>query len=122
MVATCDVHFLDPEDEIYRRIIMAGQGFENSDEQATCLLCDNGREMLKEFAYLGSEKAEEVVITNTNRIADKTAPFLSLYLLVYYKFPVIIKFTMFVLANGKYVFYWLIMSCFYWLVGHIAFC
>lgn len=51
---------------------------------------------------------------------QKTVPFLSLYLLGYYKFPVIIKFTMFVLANGKYVFYWLIMSCFYWLVGLFA--
>ena len=49
-------------------------------------------------------------------IFQKTAPFLSLYLLGYYKFPVIIKFTMFVLANGKYVFCWLIMSCFYWLL------
>ena len=69
VVATCDVHFLDPEDEVYRRIIMAGKGFADSDDQAPLYLRTT-EEMLEEFAYLGSDKAEEVVITNTNLIAD----------------------------------------------------
>ena len=69
VVATCDVHFLDPEDEVYRRIIMAGKGFADSDEQAPLYLRTT-EEMLEEFAYLGSDVAEKVVITNTNRIAD----------------------------------------------------
>ena len=69
VVATCDVHFLNPEDEIYRRIIMAGQGFPDADNQAPLYLRTT-EEMLDEFAYLGSDKAEEVVITNTNLIAD----------------------------------------------------
>ena len=76
VVATCDVHFLDPEDEVYRRIIMAGKGFSDADEQPPLYLRTT-EEMLEEFAYLGSAKAREIVIENTNRIADmieKMAP------------------------------------------------
>ncbi|MBD5482229.1 MAG: PolC-type DNA polymerase III [Lachnospiraceae bacterium] len=69
VVATCDVHFLNPEDEVYRRILMAGQGFPDADEQAPLYLRTT-EEMLAEFSYLPPEKAEEIVITNTNLIAD----------------------------------------------------
>ncbi len=69
VVATCDVHFLDPEDEVYRRIIMANKGFNDADLQAPLYLHTTD-EMLEEFAYLGLEKAHEVVIDNPNFIAD----------------------------------------------------
>lgn len=69
VVATCDVHFLDPEDEVYRRIIMAGKGFTDADEQAPLYL-HTTEEMMEEFSYLGTAKAHEVVIENPNKIAD----------------------------------------------------
>lgn len=68
VVATGDVHFLDPEDEIYRSIIQDGMGM--SEEEPAPLYLRTTEDMLSEFVYLGARKAEEVVITNTQKIAD----------------------------------------------------
>ena len=67
VAATCDVHFLNPEDSIYRRIIQAGTGM---DEEQPPLYFRSTEEMLEEFSYLGEDMAYEVVIKNPNRIAD----------------------------------------------------
>ena len=70
VVGTCDVHFMNPEDEVYRRIIMSSKGFADADNQAP-LYFRTTEEMLREFDYLSPEKAEEIVITNPAKISDR---------------------------------------------------
>ncbi len=69
VVATCDAHFLNEEDELYRKILLAGMKFKDSDKD-THIYFRTTEEMLEEFAYLGKEKAYEVVVENTNAIND----------------------------------------------------
>ncbi|MCR4601250.1 MAG: PolC-type DNA polymerase III [Clostridia bacterium] len=69
VVATCDTHYLNPEDYIFRNIILAAQNYKDLNDRPS-LYIRTTREMLEEFAYLGAEKAEEVVIDNTQMIAD----------------------------------------------------
>ena len=69
VVATGDVHFLEPEDSQYRAILMAGMGFSDADKQAP-LYFKTTDEMLREFAYLGQKRAYEVVVENPNKIAE----------------------------------------------------
>lgn len=76
VVATCDTHFLNPEDEVYRRILMSSKGFADADRQAP-LYFRTTQEMLAEFSYLGEKKAEEIVIDNPEKLAgmiEKMSP------------------------------------------------
>lgn len=70
VVATGDIHFLDPEDEFYRRILMAGKGFDDADKQAP-LFFHTTEEMLKEFSYLGKDEALDVVVHAPKKISDQ---------------------------------------------------
>ena len=74
LIATCDVHFLNPEDSIYRAVIMTGKGFDDADHQPPLYLRTT-EEMLKEFDYLGEEAAYEAVVTNPRRIAEMVERF-----------------------------------------------
>lgn len=74
VVATCDVHFLNPSDEVYRRILMAGRGYSDADIQPP-LYFRTTEEMLAEFSYLGEKKAREIVIDNPRHIAESIAQF-----------------------------------------------
>ena len=70
VVATCDAHYMNKEDDLYRRILLVGQKFSDGDKEHQLYLRTT-EEMLEEFAYLGEEKAYEVVVTNTRKIAEQ---------------------------------------------------